>query len=73
MKSIYLVLIELVIGTFFFSGCRQILGDGEQPESIVQPPIEATKLIVNEPIYGTIRNPGDTLSIKWIAPTIMEI
>jgi len=73
MKSVYFVLIELVIGTFFFSGCRQILGDDEPPESIVQPPTEATKLIVNEPSYGTICNPGDTLSIKWIASTIKEI
>jgi len=73
MKSVYFVLIELAIGTFFFSGCRQILGDGEPPESIIQPPIEATNLIVNKPSFGTIYNPGDTLGIEWVAPTIMEI
>jgi hypothetical protein len=73
MKSIYFVLIELVIGAFFFSGCRQILGDSEPPESIIQPPFEATKIIVTEPVYGTIRKPGDTLSIKWTAHTIRKI
>ena len=73
MKSIYFVLIALLIHGFFFSGCRQIFRDSEPPDSIVQPPIEAAKIIVTEPIYGTIRNPGDTLSIKWIAPTISKI
>ena len=66
-------LITLIIVGFFFLGCRQILGDRELPESIVQPPLEGTKIIVNEPVFGTIRNPGDTLSIKWNAPTIRKI
>ena len=73
MKSVYFVLIALLIHGFFSSGCRHIFGDSEPPDSIVQPPIEATKIIVIEPTYGTIRNHGDTQSIKWIAPTIMEI
>ncbi|MCW8805512.1 MAG: GPI anchored serine-threonine rich family protein [Ignavibacteriaceae bacterium] len=73
MKSVYFVLIELVISTFFFSGCRQILEDGEPPDSIIQPPIEATKLIVNKPTFGTIYSPGDSLRIEWVAPTIKEI
>jgi len=45
MKSIYFVLIVLLIHGFFFSGCRQIFGDSEPPDSIVQPPIEAAKII----------------------------
>jgi hypothetical protein len=73
MKFINLILTGLLISVFFLSGCRQILGDSEPPESIVQPPTEATKIIVTEPKYGTIRNPGDTLSIKWTAPTIRKM
>ncbi|HEY6437876.1 MAG TPA: GPI anchored serine-threonine rich family protein [Ignavibacteriaceae bacterium] len=73
MKLIYVILAELLIVGCFFSGCKQILGDSEPPESIVQPPIEAMKIIVTEPAFGTIKNPGETLSIEWSAPTIRKI
>ncbi len=55
------------------SGCRQIFGDREQPESIVEAPIEASNIIIKSPVQGTIWNPGDTIIIKWIAPTIQRI
>lgn len=73
MKLKYLILSAVLIFGFLFSECRQFLGDSTAPELIVQPPIEATKIIVTEPAFGTIRNPGDTISIKWTAPTIKKI
>jgi len=73
MKLFFLILLEVLMVGILFSGCRQILGDSTAPELIVQPPIEATKIIVTEPTFGTIRNPGDTISIKWTAPTIRKI
>lgn len=54
-------------------GCRQIFGDGVQPESIVQPPTEATQIIVILPAHGSIWKKGDVINIKWIAPTIKNI
>ena len=50
-----------------------MFSDETQPVSIVQPPSEASNIIINEPVYGTILSPGDTVVVKWIAPTIQKI
>lgn len=73
MKLIDIILTELLIIGCFSSGCRQIFGDSEPPESIVQPPFETMNIIVSEPRFGTIKNPGETLSIEWTAPRIRKI
>lgn len=73
MKAIKFTLKSLLIFSVLLSGCRQIFGDREQPESIVLAPTEASNIIVTSPTQGTIHNPGDTLSVKWIAPTIKKI
>jgi hypothetical protein len=73
MKAFNLSIKILLIFTLIISGCRQIFGDREQPESIVEVPIEASNIIVKSPVRGTIWNPGDTILIKWTAPTIPKI
>ena len=73
MKTISLIPLFFLGMLLNFSGCRDIFGDETQPESIVQPPSEASNIFVTNPVYGTILNPGDTVVIKWSAPTIQRI
>lgn len=73
MKTLKLTLKTLLIFSVLLSGCRQIFGDGTKPELIVQPPIEANYINVTEPLWGTIYHPGDTVKIKWSAPTIKRV
>lgn len=73
MKAIKLTLKSLLIFSVLLSGCRQIFGESEQSESIVSAPTEAANIIVTSPVHGTIWNPGDTITIKWIAPTIKKL
>ena len=73
MKTFKLTIKILLIFSILGSGYRQIFGDREQPESIVDAPIEASNIIIKSPAQGTIWNPGDTIVIKWIAPTIQRI
>jgi len=73
MKTFELILMYSLIYLLLLTGCRQIFGDGNQTESIVQAPIEAENIIVQSPVKGSIWNPGDTIGIKWIAPTIKKI
>ena len=56
-----------------FSGCRDMFDDGTQSVSIVRPPSEGSNIFINAPAYGTILSPGDTVIIKWVAPTIQKI
>ena len=68
--------IRIIIFLLFalpLAGCRQIFGDRIQPESIVQPPDEAGKIIITSPMHGSIWKKGDVIKIKWIAPTIDNI
>jgi len=68
--------IRIILFLFFalsIAGCRQIFGDREQPELIVQPPDEAEKIIITSPVHGSIWKKGDVIKIKWIAPTIENI
>ena len=73
MIAFKLTIKTLLILSLMLSGCRQIFGDREQPESIVEIPVEASNIIVKSPAHGTIWNSGDTIFIKWIAPTIQRI
>jgi hypothetical protein len=73
MKAIKFTLKSLLIFSVLLSGCRQIFGEREQTESIVSAPTEAANIIVASPVHGTIWNPGDTITIKWIAPTIKKL
>jgi hypothetical protein len=73
MKALYLTLKTLLIFSVLLTGCRQIFGDREQPETIVQAPIEGNSINVIEPVWGTIYHPGDTVIIKWTAPTIKRL
>lgn len=70
MKAIYLTLKTLLIFSVLLTGCRDIFGDREQPELIVQAPIEGNSINVYEPVWGTVYQPGDTILIKWLAPRI---
>lgn len=73
MKSLEIIFKTLLIYSVLLTGCRGIFGDRDQPESIVQVPIEASNIIINSPVQGSIWNPGDTIRIKWNAPTIKRI
>jgi len=70
MKAIISFTIISLIYSIILYGCRQIFGDGDQPESIVQAPVESSKIIVTAPIQGSIWKPGDVIRIKWSAPSI---
>lgn len=70
MKAIISFTIISLIYSIILSGCRQIFGDGDQPESIIQAPVESSKIIVTAPIQGSIWKPGDVIRIKWSAPSI---
>lgn len=63
----------IIFSVLSFNSCRDIFGDREQPISIVQPPIEGSNISVVAPSYGSVWNPGDTILIKWLAPTIKQI
>lgn len=68
--------IKIILSLLFilpFSGCRQIFGDGKQPELIVQAPSESSHIIVTSPVHGSIWEKGDIIKIKWIAPRIEKI
>ncbi len=73
MKTLYKALIFFLFASINFIGCRQIFGDRTETESIVQAPVDGTNILVLEPVQGKIWNPGDTIPIKWTAPTIREI
>ena len=73
MKTVIFFLCIILFSLLAIVGCRDIFGDGTQPESIVQPPQEGSNLVVTEPAHGKIWSPGDTIQIKWIAPTIKKI
>lgn len=73
MKSIIFIVTTLLIISICIVSCSRIFRDSEPPESIVQPPLEASKIVVVEPIFGIVYSSGDTLCIKWTAPTISKI
>jgi hypothetical protein len=56
-----------------FPGCRQIFGDGDPPELIVQVPVEADGIQILTPVHGSIWKPGDVIKIKWINHSIKKI
>lgn len=70
MKSITFFLIIQLFSVLVFISCRDIFGDRTQPESIIQSPPDASYIYVSSPTHGTIYNTGDTLNIRWKAPTI---
>ena len=71
MNNIKIILSLILI--LPFAGCRQIFGDGNQPELIVQPPSESSQIIVTSPVHGSIWEKGNVIKIKWIAPRIEKI
>ncbi len=74
MRLVNNIVCILLFSIFLFTGCRDIFGDdSQQPVAIVEPPTEASKIIVTEPVFGMIKNPGDTININWIAPSIYKI
>ena len=73
MKSYIFNTIFFSILLLNFTGCRDIFSDETQPQTIIQPPSEGSQLVITDPAYGTIINPGDTILIKWIAPGIKSI
>lgn len=73
MKIIIMLLGSVFLYFIVVVGCRDIFGDKTSPESIVQSPLEGSNIIVTEPVQGRIWSPGDTIQIKWIAPTIHKI
>ena len=73
MKAINLIIILAIIIVTVLPGCRQIFGDGEQPDSILQIPDEASEIIVTSPTHGSIWKLGDTIKIKWLANSINSL
>jgi hypothetical protein len=72
-KQNHIIALLILFYALSFSGCRDIFGDREQPISIVQPPLEGANISVIEPAHGSVWNPGDTILIRWVAPTIKQI
>jgi len=73
MKSFKFFVQILFLSLLFICSCRQ-LGTEENPhELIIEPPEEANNIQIIEPSFGNVFNPGDTLTIKWMAPTIQKI
>jgi hypothetical protein len=73
MKIVKSILILSLICLFSITGCRDIFGDGEQPDSIVQVPNEPEEIIVTSPTRGSIYKPGDVIRISWFANSISNI
>ena len=73
MKALILFVIVSLISLINLSGCRQIFGDREQPDSIVQVPIESSRIVVTAPVHGSIWKPGDVIRIKWLATSTNSI
>jgi hypothetical protein len=74
MKSLKLIIMSsLICCCCFLNGCRQIFGDGAQPESIVQVPTESSQIFVTAPEKGSVWKPGDVIKIKWLAVSISSI
>lgn len=74
MRNLYNILSILPLSIFIFTGCDHIFGDDTQESvSIVDPAPGASKIIVTEPVFGMIKNPGDIINIIWISPTINKI
>jgi len=73
MKSIFRIWILSLSSLIILSGCRQIFGDGTEPETIVEAPDETARIVVTNPVYASIWKPGDNLKIKWIATSIIRI
>lgn len=72
-KQNILISIPILFYLISTNGCRDIFGDREQPISIVQPPLEGANITVIEPTAGSVWNPGDTILVRWLAPTIKRI
>ena len=73
MKAIISSVIVFLICLINLSGCRQIFGDREQPESIVQVSTESSQIVVTAPIHGSFWKPGNVIKIKWLATSINSI
>ena len=73
MKSLIRLLIFALTSLLVLEGCRQIFGDGTEPETIVQVPDETSLIVFTNPVYASIWKPDDNLEIKWIATSITRI
>ena len=74
MKNNLITVVSFLLVMFlsFQSGCRLFNENSEPPNLILQAPDEADNISVTEPVFGNIYSRGDTLKIKWIAPTIQK-
>ena len=72
MKLFNFFVLILFFGLVLFCSCRQLTGEENPPALIIEPPVEANNIQIVEPAFGTVFSPGDTLTIKWIAPTIQK-
>lgn len=72
MKIILIITLSLFCITLFI-GCRDIFGDDDQPESIVQAPVEPSEIIVTSPTRGSIYEAGEIIKINWFANSIQSV
>lgn len=72
MKSFKLAIISSLFCLLFLNGCRQIFGDGEQLESIVQAFSESSQIIVTAPLRGSIWKPVGPFKIIWMTVSIKK-
>ena len=73
MKLSLLLIQILLFCSLILISCRQLVGDENPPELIIEPPAEANNIQIIEPAYGNVFSPGDTITIKWTAPTIQKL
>ena len=73
MKLFILYIQIIIFCSLILISCRQLVGDENPPELIIEPPVEANNIQIIEPSYGNVFSPGDTITIKWTAPTIQKL
>ena len=73
MKLSFLSIQILLFCSLILVSCRQLVGDENPPELIIEPHLEANNIQIIEPSYGNVFSPGDTITIKWTAPTIQKL
>jgi hypothetical protein len=70
LEKNYIILIFLLL-VIILDGCRLLINDYPEPESVVEPVYFNTFTIIS-PTYSSFWKPGDRLEIKWITSGSVE-
>lgn len=70
LEKIYIQLFFLS-STILLGGCRLLINDYPEPESVVEP-IYLNAFTITSPKYSSFWKPGNTMEIKWITSGSIE-